>query len=102
MTYTEIIGLRNSTTLKQKAAVAVITIANYVVNYTLSGTSPAIVGVSMDMLNNAQHAREDPLGAAEHFMWEIALDSTIQSEGEAATDAHVHAVVNAKYQAVWG
>lgn len=101
MTYPEILALRNSPTLKSKAAVAVAIIADYVLNYVLGANSPAIPGVTLNVLLNAQRAKEDPLVAADKFMWAIAMDGTVQSEGEAATDAHVHAVVNSKYTEVW-
>lgn len=98
MDYDDIFALRNSLALKQKATVAVVTIATYI----LDGGAPGFPTLSLNILNNAQHAKDDPFGAADKFMWDIAMDGTVQSEGEAATDAHVHAVVNSKYPEVWG
>lgn len=98
-TYAQIRTLLNSAVLKDKAAIGCATLAQYI----LDGGGGAPGFMNERIISNA---RNTLTGGADtqalRFMPFLALDPTIQANGDLSTDAQVYAVINAKVQAVWG
>lgn len=93
MAYVDNYTILNSGTLKNRAVIAVIKAAHYV----LAGGS-----VNSTVIYNARQAVSSPDVAAARFMTYLAVDATVSAAGEAATDAEIQFVVDAKYAELWG
>lgn len=98
-TYTQLDALRNSVALKAKAATALALVSQYILDG--GGGNPLFMNVGI--IRQAKAVLFDNQGAiqADRFMWHLALDATIQANGDTSTDAQVRAVIDAKLVNIW-
>lgn len=87
-TYLEIYSLWTSADLKKRVYVAVAKKAQYIL-IEPTGTTNHVNRVQW-----AKEALSDPGTKADQMLWCIVGDATIQSHGEASTDAEIQYVVD--------
>lgn len=97
MTYTQIYDLGSANdALRKKVAGAVSAVAAYVIAFS---------GATATQKSNAKVALASPWQAAGTFLWYVVNDTNIQADENAtpgsATDAHVRAVIDAKWPELW-
>lgn len=98
-TYAQIRTLLNSAVLKDKAAIACASAAQYI----LDGGGGSPVFMNERIIGNARNTLTGGADTqAARFMAYIALDPTIQANGDSSTDTQVRAVIDAKLPMVWG
>lgn len=93
--YIYIASLTSNETLVTKATVAVAQAATYVL---AGGGSPCAA-----RLANARAALDNPRQeATQHFMWYVALNTDVQTNGQNSTDTLIKYVIDTYFVSVWG
>ncbi len=94
MAYSEVTAGMANATLRAQVRVAILKVAQYV----LTGGSPN----NRNHAFHAENANKDPDSYVGQFMYNVATDSAVISDGySTATDLHVQAVVDAIYPRLW-
>jgi hypothetical protein len=94
-TYTEVVAWTNNPTYQGQVKVAIQKSAQFMVE------GNGGIAMNVNQLTNATRALRDSNLFVSWFIFAVAMDATVQSDGSTPTDAHIQAVIDAKRMEVW-
>jgi len=95
MSYATVVAFTKNQTYRDQVEAALQEVSQFI----LDGNGG--VPLSVNQLTNAFLNKRNPLQFIDWFIFAVAQDATIQADGANPTDAHIRAVIDAKWKQVW-
>lgn len=94
-TYAQIVARTQNATVRNQVEAAIQEVAQFVLDG--NGGAP----LTINQLTNSFLAKRNPLQFIDWFIFAVALDTNVQADGATPTDAHIRAVIDAKWKQIW-